>query len=566
MEKTDNRNVMLKNKVYWMLMLFIGILFYILNYFTPFIHDDYAFAMVVDPDGTYRHLQLSEFFPYLWERHLSEGRMAGEFLEQLFAAVIGKPVFNFFNTAVFLLFLHLIVVLSRGINCVLSLSFAFFAYMILLPDPAESSLWMIGSLNFLWPITMVFVIVYLWKSNVPQKHMFVSLVFYLFVASSGLFLGLLNESTVIGTELGLLLHILLNRLSVKKWHVVLVLFIGVGLLMHFMAPGFQDRASSGEIKVSSNVLSMLFLRAQTFLFMSAETVVILLAMAVFLYKLFRKRLQVFDNLISCLFFTTAIFVFAAGVDYGRVYFPLASLALVYLLKEYSAFVDVWRIKYAKGYSISCLLVLFCLIMPYCGGVAKAKEFSDCYNKVVDSVIAAPKDCVVDEIADIKRSRFVYSAGFYHSKHLLHNKVRAGYYGKNFIQALPSFLYRQYQKQDFLEGAVDVSQSFNSEKMVYRFDNQPYYIVKVKTPLTYDVPYEVKYSLHGAKPVGDLKLHQKVIRYLLGTDGTQYDDVIVKTDAYEVVKGNDVFIIMPEMDNLKEVRINNATSSFTLTCE
>ena len=87
----------------------IGVLFYLLSVYTPLMADDFSFAYVSDRNGANilsPIMNLSDIIISQYNHYfVSNGRTPVQFIEQLFAGLLGRGLFNLFNTLIFLLFL-----------------------------------------------------------------------------------------------------------------------------------------------------------------------------------------------------------------------------------------------------------------------------------------------------------------------------------------------------------------------------------------------------------------------------------------------------------------------------
>ena len=145
-------------------MLIVGVMFYLLNLYTPLYADDYKYLFGFgDNQGRIENLtdiavsQYSHYFNM-------NGRIATHSLAQLFL-LIGKPAFNIINTFAFIL-LGIIIYYHAYLSIrrvrVLPLLFVFFALFISTPKFGQSYLWVTGASNYLYGpiITLIFLVPY----------------------------------------------------------------------------------------------------------------------------------------------------------------------------------------------------------------------------------------------------------------------------------------------------------------------------------------------------------------------------------------------------------------------
>lgn len=87
----------------------IGILFYLLSVYTPLMADDFSFAYMYDRNGANISSPIMNLYDIVISQYnhyfVSNGRTPVQFIEQLFAGLLGRDSFNLFNALIFLLFL-----------------------------------------------------------------------------------------------------------------------------------------------------------------------------------------------------------------------------------------------------------------------------------------------------------------------------------------------------------------------------------------------------------------------------------------------------------------------------
>ena len=233
----------------------VFVLMLILNIKTPLIADDFTYSFVYNEDRSLQNLgdvfasQYNHYF--LWG-----GRAVVHALGQIFL-LLGKPVFNVVNSLGFVL-LSLLIYLH--INCFQKTRVSLFVGINLLlwffaPAFGESTLWVIGSANYLWGMLLVLAFLlpfrlYAVRQNVMQNHM-VFHVIWMFLA--GVLAGWTNENTGAGLLAILVLmmaYFWINKLRIPKWSVSGLLGALVGYAAMILAPGNYVRATYFENKDS----------------------------------------------------------------------------------------------------------------------------------------------------------------------------------------------------------------------------------------------------------------------------------------------------------------------------
>lgn len=142
---------------------FIFTVMLVLNFLTPYIADDYVYMFAFDTK--LRLESLSQIIPSMYLHCLRmNGRVVSHTLEQLFM-LLPKPVFNLCNALVYTLTIWLLYRIENY-NCkrnALLLALTFMGMWYFMPAFGQVSLWQVGSLNYMWAVTLciVFVIPYM---------------------------------------------------------------------------------------------------------------------------------------------------------------------------------------------------------------------------------------------------------------------------------------------------------------------------------------------------------------------------------------------------------------------
>ncbi len=158
MEKTAKKS----QKKLIITLAIVGAMFYVLNLLTPMMLDDLdysfnftSFLRVSDWD---RNQNLGDIFESLRHHYVySNGRLVVHFFAFLFC-MLGKNVFNIFNTIAFLLLGLVIYYHAKGDLKSINIKALIFIYTMLfwiVPDFGQSFLWMVGACNYLWGTLIV---------------------------------------------------------------------------------------------------------------------------------------------------------------------------------------------------------------------------------------------------------------------------------------------------------------------------------------------------------------------------------------------------------------------------
>lgn len=503
---------LVKDKYYYLLMLTVGIIFYILNMQTPFSHDDYAYCFYYDADSyTVRPTDIRvtgvwQMFESMWHHYLCvNGRFVSHTLLQCFCAFWGKGVFNVCNTIVFMFFLNTIVLLSGHKCSVFVLLFVFFFALFLLPFPGQTMLWMTGSINYLWTTTFSLVYFY-WLRK--QEHHYSSALAHICVFMLCVAIGWTNESVTVPVALGLFFYFIFNRDQFKG--IIITSYIGyaLGAALIVLGPGTFSRLSSGgEISTKMDSIQFLFLHIYNTLYQYIYTVFPVLVIIGTIITLFVKksnRKGLLRNIYVWLFLAFTLFLFALGMDEERMYFGVGVFSLLILIRMGNSL-----ISYMASRWYFCIVVMLLCVLPVKAALQATKGYMEYDMSVYDEVKRAPEKCVVRARSYDRKSRYVYVTLLQADRYAFHNRVKAFYYGKEYIQALPDDLYDAVVNKK-MDSLLTVTDRIIDGKPLYEFSN--YWLLSVDEIPDYTVTI-VYYYWAGNE---NLDWKQKKIRYLLNT--------------------------------------------------
>lgn len=507
-------NLLLKNKYYFLLLLGIGYVFYILNVYTPFSHDDYAYCFYYDTDSyvvrptNIRVTNVLQMFDSMWNHYMCvNGRFVSHLLLQCFCAFLGKGVFNVCNTLVFVLFLHTIVLLSGHKYSVLMLLLSFLFSLCLLPYPGQTMLWMTGSLNYLWPTTFTIIYIY-WLSNYKYKK--TSFVKHIVLFGICFVVGWMNESVSVPVTMGLFIYFIFNKCNFKG--LVISSFVGyaLGACLIVFSPGTLSRLSSGEVDIQMDVVQFTFLHVYNVLYEYIHNILPIIAFIVsfIVFKVkYRNRCSVIvHNMYALLLIFFTVFLVVLGMLGERIYFGISVISLLIIFDVIDSTISSLKKKvYAS------ILLLFLCIIPIRSAISQTKDYSDFDNATYCEVKKSSARCLVKAHYYNKNKRFsnVISPAISADIDDFHNRVKAFYYEKEYIQALPVNLYDAIINETFDTLIVRTDREVNGERL-YKFDN--YWILPIDECPKFNVSMTYFYPANRY----ELSNKQKFIRYLMNT--------------------------------------------------
>lgn len=221
------------------------IFFLILNILTPLCLDDYQY-MYSWSDGS-KITSISQIFSSMYAHgQVMNGRIFCHFWVQFFL-LLPKMIFNFLNAAVFTLLMYIgfhFVTWHCRCNSLYFLILTGFVWYYV-PTFGQTNLWLDGSLNYLWALTMacLFLIVY-WKlftqyNESCKKALKWQIPFYIFSFYAGGFTEMSSLTMMTGAVLFLFLVRCYHRNSIPRWSIISLACSILGFLFMLLQPGEQ---------------------------------------------------------------------------------------------------------------------------------------------------------------------------------------------------------------------------------------------------------------------------------------------------------------------------------------
>ena len=553
-----------ENAVYCILLCCMAVSFFIGNYYTPFIQDDYAYCYVYGPDSAVirptstRITSLVQVFISQFNHYnFVNGRVIPHIFIQIFCGLLGKHVFNLVNTVIFVLFLDSVVRISTcNKRSVYALLLVYVFFLVIFPNPGQTSFWLSGGCNYLWSMTfallMIRHILFVPVESLSKKKGVV-----LSLGIIGLLIGCMNESITLGVAGGLFFYFFFHRKKFQSSNKSLFIGYLLGVIVVLVSPGSWARLRGGEMQFEFQIIPFVFSRVVNIIFMFVKLVLPLVAISIFVYKIRRKGLkQEVKDLFFLIFVVLSCFLFLLGMNEDRIFFGLSVVSAIVILQEVNRFFE-----YKK---ISLLVVVFCLIIA---PVYSYKAYSQIHhyysfnNEVIDLIKKSPKECVIP-YEEYPPKRFVYGTVVNCDRYDYHNRVRAFYYDKEYVQALSDFLYEKRKDSSFLQDANQTKFVWENDttQCLYVLNNEPYWIFPLSPEMT---PQNKIYAVYhfvnrGKEP---LAFHQKVIRGLLGTLTLPKEQ---KKDIYYLTATDGLnYLVLPKEEGVDGIKICNELSQQTI---
>ena len=459
---------------YWVVLVVACAIFLVMNLLTTFKEDDLSFALVEGvwtPIGSMADIVRS----FVNQFHHATGRTSN-LVPLLFSGLLGKMAFNICNTLVFGLLLHLVSLLATGRRSLLTVS-AFLAFIgTCYPVPGETMLWMSGSANYMWAITLSLLLIYYLTRCVHGPLRWYKA---LMLAVLAFLAGSFNEATSFGVLAGMCLYYALNRHRIDRMAMVALACYLLGVLVIVASPAAWDRAQSGYIVVDMGISDLLSSRWHIFMDKMLRFYTPLLAIIVGLVALLRSAAGgVRNSMLAWVFVCLMLVMFVLGVTAERAYSPLATVA--FIIVALAADVVLKRWHWLRLAVIMALLALG--LFTFARGVRMLRDYKAFDDQVVSEIVSAPSQAVLPERQFLGYSRFIKPMNYQSNHFFAHELIYRAYYGKRNVQFVSDSVFARFNEGRLLEGATVLKMQSDHPEMVdtvYALPNQPYMAILLK---------------------------------------------------------------------------------------
>lgn len=430
---------------YWGLLVVTFAVMLAMNALTPFKEDDLAFTLV---EGVWTPVRS---FADLLQSHLTHfsgtnGRLA-DLVPELFAGLLGKTAFNVCNALVFALMAHLVSLLATGRRSLLSLSFFLAIVGSCYPVPGETMLWMSGSANYMWTITLSLALVLALKRAQGKPLGWATALLWLLF---GFVAGGFNEATSLGFLGGFLLYYAFNYHLFDRRVVVTIMGYALGIMLIVSSPGAWNRVTT-DIALNLSPDDLLSSRWHIFMEKMWRFYLPVLAVAVGICLLLtrRGRGSIRRSIWTYVLLALATVMFVLGLNHERAYAPLATVAAIIVIAAVDALLTM-RWQRLRLFAVIALLGLS--VFTYARGIKVLGQYK-AYNEQVEREIAeAPAQAVLLERQFDGYSRFIKPMNFMSTNYFAHEVIYRAYYDKENVQFVGDSVYRRYHEGRMLDGA------------------------------------------------------------------------------------------------------------------
>ncbi len=230
-------------------LVLVFALVFLLNHNTIYAADDYAFYNNVwnnNQEFSFIHIFNKSLSFYLnWT-----GRFVSTFVNYIFL-FLGNNIFNVVNSLVFTIYTYLIykIVKKENETNPILLMLIFFLVWLLIPQFGEVMLWKIGSVIYLWTMTSVLFVVFLFnkiikKEDKIRNNIIIYILLFIFSIIAGNGFETNSIMLIVITTLILFYRKFIERKKIPIWSIFSYFGLIIGSFSNFLSPGNAVRMST----------------------------------------------------------------------------------------------------------------------------------------------------------------------------------------------------------------------------------------------------------------------------------------------------------------------------------
>ena len=430
---------------YWGLLVAAFAVMLVMNALTTFKEDDLAFTLI---EGVWTPVRS---FADLLQSHLTHfsgtnGRIA-DLVPELFAGLLGKTAFNVCNALVFALLCHLVSLLATGRRSLLALSSFLAVVGTCYPVPGETMLWMSGSANYMWAITLSLALVYALKRAQDKPLGWGTALLWLLF---GFVAGGFNEATSLGFMGGFLLYYAFNHHLLDRRVVVTMMGYVLGIMLIVSSPGAWNRVST-DLAINLAPYDLLSSRWHIFFEKMWRFYLPVLAFVAGVCLLVMRRGRaVRQSVWTYVLFCLAAVMFALGLNHERAYSPLVTVAAIILIAVADSLLSK---RWQRLRPAAVLIALGLSVFTYARGIKVMNEYKAYDDQVVNEIKASPGQAVLLQRQFDGYSRFIKPMNYMSTNYFAHEVIYRAYYGKENVQFVSDSVYNRYHGNRLLDEAI-----------------------------------------------------------------------------------------------------------------
>ena len=475
-----------KNIISCLLLVLLSIMFYFLNVFTPLQVDDMLFSCFMNSNGVVGEKLnnvLDVFISQYNYYFMNNGRYWGHSLIQLFSGVLGKNLFDIFNTFQFSLFIVLFLLVIKDNRKRLNLfqvGISICLFWFLVPAFGETLLWLSGSMTYLYAIVwgLLFFLTYRRIRTASSSSLFHKLLLFLL----GLFTGWSHEALGLCLSGVVFFDFIFHVKTIKNPLIPLILGLWIGTLFVSLSPGLWLRAEADVQPFSFSGLFWNIIRVT--LYMKAFPILVVLTF----FMAIKKRSEVLHfvskNYIYYGFVVLSYFFCCLiGLQTVRQLFFLEIVSIILILRIFFEY----GMSFSQRSMVSLSVVLFIVfIFDYIIGLQACKDdyetkmnIYEQYQNSSDGVVSTTYKRQADWLYEYKASRYVLYLMYSHKSGYI-NSMATWYWGtpeKKMI-VLPEDIYISlYKRNEFcnLQNMSIKIGEYNS----YTTSDLDFYVIPIK---------------------------------------------------------------------------------------
>ncbi|MDT2596866.1 DUF3329 domain-containing protein [Enterococcus dongliensis] len=425
----------------------VYIVFFLLNYLTPLIADDFAYIYKTSSFTSIFH---DEYLQYLHQN----GRSIAHIMARFFL-LMPKMIFNLVNPIIFLGIVYFIYKMSNH-NRIKYNSIRFFLIVIsiflFVPKFGETLLWETGSFNYLWTFLIMVSFIYIYHKKIISNEIINIPILTMFVF--GIFAGWCNENTSAGTLLLIIGYIVIetkvNRRAIANWMISGLLGEILGFIVMMNSPGNKIR-SGWFVRSSWSVPKKFFYGladVSNALAKNADILIILTVISIiFCIFLYRTKYNYILGIMYLLVGAATCYslsISPAGFNWGRSYFGGIMFIIIAFIVCFPDFKEKNFSIITPVFSTILLSLTIYTFFNFTTGLVDIYESYGQINQRYSFIISEKKKGNVHpEVSDFelhpKTEYPAYSPALSHidsDENYKYNKYTASYFGVKTVRTLP----------------------------------------------------------------------------------------------------------------------------------
>lgn len=499
---------LLQNHIVTYIFIFITVL--LINYYTPFNGDDYKYAFNYS-DGS----RITNIFDVIESQFahykVMNGRFIPHFLEQIFAGITGKWLFNIINSFILIWFIELI---TNRLKCYSNTKeknyfriLTFLASLFLFSYPGQTIYWMAGALNYLWPMTFTLYLLTVFE----KKQKYNTILLFTISLISAWF----QEAISIVFCISLIL-LMLNDKNIRSINnIIIILGYILGTSLIVFSPGTLTRLSGNEVIHSGNFSFIIISKLLCLLESLKKLYIFWITIILIIISLFKTPIKEFYHkykLELIIWVTNICFLFILGFSKERVTIMLSIISYILCVR---IFLNLFKIQNLS--SLLQYLLIATLIISSTYGILTCYQYNKWVKGLECKIHKSNKKKVVLQYDKYdKQSRLFYPQEFTSNFNSVYNRKIAMYFGKDFVQILSKELYNDFYQINIEKYSQKVNHFFitstNKFQLHYYDKLHIYYFEMPQESLTNDIKIICQIKNNS----NNLSQHQKIIRSFLNT--------------------------------------------------